>query len=254
MKKTKKHMKYTLLSAIINTFMIIIISIIGIYSILRLYPELYYALVGNQSIVIPEKEIQQQTESSTWVEINSGSVSTGNTISPLPIFPQNPIPNKEKTFVEKLETEYQATVYNLPSQPTKLSPGMSYNDRSQILVKYMTQNTIRIPQKKTDQSYIYIKLHKKPYAPVFVYWHNSSNGYWPRSGDLQLNEAVEKISDTEYVFDTSMIPYVRFYDKVPTIYDWKKDIDIWKKPPLFAIASKAFDGNYVEKIIFYTKE
>lgn len=65
MKKTKKHMKYTLLSAIINTFMIIIISIIGIYSILRLYPELYYALVGNQSIVIPEKEIQQQTESST---------------------------------------------------------------------------------------------------------------------------------------------------------------------------------------------
>lgn len=57
--------------------------------------------------------------------------------------------------MEKLETEYQATVYNLPSQPTKLSPGMSYNDRSQILVNYMTQNTIRIPQKKTDQSYIY---------------------------------------------------------------------------------------------------
>lgn len=187
--------------------------------------------------------------STGWV--NTWNTTSGSTIVP-PLWTSNTgnITNAELTFFEKLKRDYNSTIYSLPQQSKELTPWLSYSDRSQILIDYMTHNTIRIPRTTSDKSYVYIKLRKNPSYPIFIYWHNSE---WPKSGDLELSKTIENISDTEYIFDTSAIPYKRYYDKKSDIYPWQSDINKWKSLYV-AFASKWFDGNGIEQVIFYTKK
>lgn len=78
---------------------------------------------------------------------------------------------------------------------------------------------------------------KSPEYPIFVYWHGSNLQGNIRSGDLRLDFATEKISDTEYIFDMSKIPYIKYFDKKTTSYNWLLDLNNGKSPYV-ALASK----------------
>ncbi len=148
--------------------------------------------------------------------------------------------------------KYKKVAYMLPIQPTTIPVWYSYNQRSQVIVDYMSKNTLILSKTSSKEAYIYIKMLKSPEYPIFVYWHGSNLQGNIRSGDLRLDFATEKISDTEYIFDMSKIPYIKYFDKKTTSYNWLLDLNNGKSPYV-ALASKWFDGNYIKEVIIFTK-
>ena len=162
------------------------------------------------------------------------------------------IPDEQLTFKQKLEKNLKKDTYYLPKQPTEIPVWYAYNQRSDIIVHYLSKNTIKLPKVSWEKAYMYIKLANKPLYPIFIYWYGSSNWVDKKSWNLILDDGnVEKINDTEYVFNLSKIPYQRYYDKKSSVYDWLNDLKQGKSLFL-AVASKGFDWNYVKEISIYT--
>lgn len=153
------------------------------------------------------------------------------------------------SLIDNLNTNYKKTIYYLEQQPTQIPAWYSYNQRSQVIIDYMTKNTIQLRKTNSEKWYMYVKLAKKPNYPIFIYWHWSEVAGYKRSGNLNL---ADDIWYNEYAFDLSKIPYNRFYDWKYTTYNWLNDLNNWKSLFL-ALASKWFDWNYIKEVRIYLK-
>lgn len=212
-------------------------------------------IVGSIIFLLPKSYVAVRTLFLKWISgeitIDKNIPEPGTTIPPEKNT-WNVINPEEKKLIEDLNENYNKTSYKLPPQKTEIPAWYSYNQRTAIIVDYLTKNTLKINKNINKTWYLYIKLKQNPQYPIFIYWHWSEQAGYKRSGDLDLNQAIEKISDTEYVFDMKKIPYKKYYDWTKSYYDWLRDINSGQSLFL-ALASKWFDGNYVQEVIIFTK-
>jgi len=229
--------------SIINKLFAVIITIIILLLALYVMPKAY---------VIFQDMIKDGFDQP--IDIDNNLNLTGvNTITWITITGTSQIQTGTETFMDILNRDYKKTTYTLPKQPTEIPAGYTYNQRSNILINYMTENTIQLSSIKSDKAYMYIKLLRKPSFPVFIYRHWSSLGWYKRSGNLNLWSPFEKISGTDYIFDMSQIPYSKFSDGQNTTYNRLKDVNVWRSLYL-ALVYKAFDGNYIKEVIIFEKK
>lgn len=222
--------------------LVIIVTIICIILAIYIIPRIYNIFSGIINDGFDDPVNITGNLSFTWVNIITWAIITWNSQTQ----------TWTEVFMDVLNRDYKKTIYTLPKQPTEIPAWYTYNQRSNILINYMTENTIQLSIIKWDQAYIYIRLLRKPSFPIFIYRHWSDLWWYKRSGNLNISSALEKISATEYVFDMSKIQYSKFSDGQNTLYNWLSDINIWKSLYL-ALAYKWFDGNYIKEVIIFEK-
>lgn len=132
--------------------------------------------------------------------------------------------DKDKTPYEQFE--YLVSIGNafvfdkIPHQPVTTTANCSAS-----LSEYIRKNNFEFtPPKNIKKAYLYIRfidnLPTVTKPPVFLYFHNTTNSWYPISWYPIPEKSLPVSQDWEYLFDIGNIPLVAFYNKQETSFNW----------------------------------
>lgn len=130
----------------------------------------------------------------------------------------------EKTPYEKFE--YLVSIGNafvfdeIPHQPVTTTAHCSAS-----LSEYIRKNNFEFASPKNiKKGYLYIKfvdnLPTVTKPPLFLYFHNTSQSWYPVSWYPLPEKSLPVSQEWEYLFDISEIPLQAFYNKKDTSFNW----------------------------------
>ena len=161
------------------------------------------------------------TPINTWITTTWGAVASWIVID----FSQST--GVQKTD-EELYIQYKKSGTFVSFYPPKQG-GISwgnYPTQTALLENYLSNNTFQFSLPNSDiEWYLYIRIKRPTESNLFAYWYNSDKdeGY-TISWDLDKEKTLITWSTTEFLYKLDSIPYTKFFDKKPWIYNRARNL------------------------------